>query len=288
MEQTQAASEELVTFEQFMAGMRELRKYQEETARQMRENAQQMKERQEATDRQMRENAQQMRERQEATDRQMRESAQQMRERQEATDRQMRENAQQMRERQEATDRQMKETDRQMKETDRQMKETDRQMKETDRQMKETDRQLNKRFGELTNRFGDMVEYMVLPNLLIKFEELGFTFTQANRTEIKDKKHGIFMEIDALLENGDKVMAVEIKTKPSVEDINDHVKRMEKLRAYADLRGDRRKYRGALAGVVFGDGEKIYALKKGFYVIEPSGDTFAITEPKGDYYPHEW
>jgi hypothetical protein len=117
---------------------------------------------------------------------------------------------------------------------------------------------------------------------------LGFTFTQANRTKIKDKKHGIFMEIDALLENGDKVMAVEIKTKPSVDDINDHVERMEKLRAYADLRGDRRKYRGAVAGVVFGDGEKIYALKKGFYVIEPSGDTFAITEPKGDYYPHEW
>jgi hypothetical protein len=39
-------------------------------------------------------------------------------------------------------------------------------------QIKETDRQLNKRFGELTNRFGDMVEYMVLPNLVSRFEEL--------------------------------------------------------------------------------------------------------------------
>ncbi|MDR2499967.1 MAG: hypothetical protein LBD37_02655 [Treponema sp.] len=193
---------------------------------------------------------------------------------------------------QEEIDHQLKETARQMRErqeaTDRQMKETNRQMKETNRQMKETDRQLNKRFGELTNRFGDMVEYMVLPNLLTKFEELGFAFTQANRTKIEDKKHGIFMEIDALLENGDKVMAVEIKIKPSVEDINDHVERMEKLRRYADLRGDRRKYRGAVAGVVFGGGEKTYALKKGFYVIEPSGDTFAITEPQGNYHPHEW
>jgi hypothetical protein len=47
---------------------------------------------------------------------------------------------------------------------------------------------IDKRIGELTNRFGDMVEYMVMPNLLIKFEELAFTFTKANRTEIKDKK----------------------------------------------------------------------------------------------------
>jgi hypothetical protein len=63
---------------------------------------------------------------------------------------------------------------------------------------------------------------------------------------------------------------------------------MEKLRKYADLHEDKRKYLGALAGVVFGDSEKTYALKKGFYVIEPSGDTFNIMEPTGKYYPHEW
>ena len=166
--------------------------------------------------------------------------------------------------------------------------ETRAQIEETARQMRETDRQLNRRFGELTNRFGDMVEFMVMPNLVTKFEELRFTFTKANRTEIKDKEHGIFIEIDALLENGDKVMAVEIKTKPSVDDINYHVERMEKLRKYADLHGDKRIYLGAIAGAVFSDSNKIYALKKGFYVIEPSGDTFTIIEPNGAYYPHEW
>jgi hypothetical protein len=79
-----------------------------------------------------------------------------------------------------------------------------------------------------------------------------------------------------------------IKTKPKVEDIDDHIERMEKLRRSADLHNDTRKYLGAIAGVVFGDGEKTYALKKGFYVIEPSGDTFNIIEPKGEYHPHEW
>jgi hypothetical protein len=63
---------------------------------------------------------------------------------------------------------------------------------------------------------------------------------------------------------------------------------MEKLRKYADLHNDRRVYFGAVAGVVFSEGEKTYALKKGFYVIEPSGDTFSIIEPKGSYHPREW
>jgi hypothetical protein len=152
------------------------------------------------------------------------------------------------------------------------------------RQMEATD----KRVGELTNRFGDMVEYMVMPNLLAKFEELGFVFTKSNRTEIKDKDHNIFTEVDALLENSDKVMAVEIKIKPNIADINDHIERMEKLRIYADLHDDKRAYFGAVAGVVFSNSEKTYALKKGLYVIEPSGDTFNIIEPKGAYHPCEW
>jgi hypothetical protein len=104
--------------------------------------------------------------------------------------------------------------------------------------------------------------------------------------KIADKENNIFTEVDAFLENGDKVMIVETKTKPSIDDINDHVERMEKLRKYADLRNDRRKYTGAVAGVVFGDSEKNYALKKGFYVIEPSGDTFNITTPENS--PREW
>jgi hypothetical protein len=162
---------------------------------------------------------------------------------------------------------------------------------EADKRHKETERVIksnSKRFGYLSNRFGQMVEHMVTPNLLKKFDELGFVFTKANSTEIKDRKNGIFAQVDSFLENGDKVVATEIKSKPTIEDINDHVKRMEKLRRYADLHQDVRTYYGAVAGAVFGEEEKIYALEKGFYVIEPAGNTFHITEPKGIYHPREW
>ncbi|MDR2766731.1 MAG: hypothetical protein LBB82_00230, partial [Treponema sp.] len=81
------------------------------------------------------------------------------------------------------------------------LRETAEQQKATDRQIKATEKML----GKLGNRFGDMIEHMILPNLVTKFGELGFTFTKANRTEIQDREHKLFTEVDAFLENGDKV-----------------------------------------------------------------------------------
>ncbi|MDR0689336.1 MAG: hypothetical protein LBG08_03585 [Spirochaetaceae bacterium] len=180
------------------------------------------------------------------------------------------------------TDRQFKEMSR---ETDRQFKETREQIAATGKQMKETD----KRLGELTNRFGDMVEHMVVPNLLKRFKAEGFVFEMASRDlKVADEKNNIFLEVDVFLQNGDKVMVVEIKATPTVRDIADHVKRMEKLRRYAGLRGDSRKYLGAIAGVVVSDSVKNRALSSGFFVLVPSGDTFNIIKPEGKYRVREW
>jgi hypothetical protein len=176
-----------------------------------------------------------------------------------------------------------KEHSRRMEETDRQMKETDRQMKETDRQMKE----FNKRFGEFTNRFGEVVEYMIAPNLREKFRELGFNFPSSNSgTRVDDHANNIHFEVDVKLENGNKAMLVEVKTKLATEDVKDHVERLEKMRKYADLHDDRRSFLGAVAGVVIADNVKKYALDQGFFVIEPSGESFYITSPAGN--PREW
>jgi hypothetical protein len=83
-------------------------------------------------------------------------------------------------------------------------------------------------------------------------------------------------------------MIVEVKSKPTTEDITDHIERMGKVRAHADLHNDNRKYLGAVAGMVFNENGKTFAMKNGFYVIEPSGETFSITAPTGDYSPREW
>jgi len=154
---------------------------------------------------------------------------------------------------------------------------------ETDKQIKD----INKRFGEYSNRLGEIAEYMVAPNLREKFSELGLDFPRATRnTDVSDRKNNIFMEIDVMLENGDKAMLVEVKTKLISDHVNAHIERLEKMRKYADLHGDKRSFLGAVAGVVIPDDIRKHALNLGLFVIEPSGETFKITPPNGS--PKEW
>ena len=196
------------------------------------------------------------------------------------------ENAQGMKELRES----QAEVARQMAETDRRQEEAAQRQAETARQMAETDRQIkdyNKRFGDFTRRFGEVVEYMIAPNLCDKFTEFGFVFEKANSgTRVADHKNNIHFEVDVMLENGDKAMLVEVKTKLTTEDVQAHIARLEKMRRYADLHGDKRAFLGAAAGVVMTAGVKEYALGQGLYVIEPSGETFNITPPNGE--PKEW
>ena len=201
-------------------------------------------------------------------------------------DRLMKENAE---ERHKELNRIAKEYDERHKKLERIVQENAEQQEEDKRQMKASAERLDRQLGKLGDRFGEMVEYMVMPNLVKKFRELGFVFTKAYpHATIEDEKNNIITEIDITLENGDKVMIVEVKSKPTTEDIAEHIERMQKVRAYADLHHDKRKYLGAVAGMVFNDNVKEYAMKNGFYVIEPSGETFVITAPEGLYRPREW
>ena len=177
-----------------------------------------------------------------------------------------------------------------MQENAQQMKETRLSIQELRENQIETDRIVKNNaqlIGKLGGRFGEMIEYMVMPNLISKFQELGYVFNKAYpQATIKDYKNNIITEIDITLENGEKVMIVEVKSKPTTENIIEHIERMEKVRVHADLHNDKRIFLGAVAGMVFNENEKIFALKNGFFVIEPSGETFNITPPQGK--PKEW
>ena len=173
------------------------------------------------------------------------------------------------------------------KETDRQLKATDRQLEKTDRMLTRHAKSANKRIGALTNLFGDLTEGMVAPKICKKFNEFGFSFLRAGpNPRYTDEANGISLEVDIMLENSDKAMLIEVKTKLTEERIDKHVQRLEKMRRYADLHGDKRTFLGAVAGIVVTDEIRNYALSKGFYFIEYSGETFYITPPKGD--PKEW
>jgi hypothetical protein len=166
-------------------------------------------------------------------------------------------------------------------------KESAERHKEFEQEMKESKAEFNERLGNYINLFGDFTEYTMAPKLREKFSELGLDFPKANRnSSVKDKVNNIFLETDVMLENGDKAMMVEIKTQFTVERINKHIERLEKMRKYADLHGDKRSFLGAVAGVVVDDEAREYALNQGLYLIEPAGEELNITSPNGK--PKEW
>jgi hypothetical protein len=156
-----------------------------------------------------------------------------------------------------------------------------------ERERKESEADFNKKLGEYINLFGEVTEYTMAPKMREKFIEFGFTFPKTERNvSIRDNINDIFLEIDVMLENDENAILVEIKTKLTIERINDHIDRLEKMRRYADLRGDKRSFIGAVAGVVVTDKERKYALDQGFYLIEPAGQNLSITAPNGK--PKEW
>ena len=165
------------------------------------------------------------------------------------------------------------------------IKENAESQKETDRQMKK----LQKQMGDLHNRFGQLTEHLVAPNINKRFNELGYHFGSYSPGghKIEDDKGKILAEIDILLENKDTIMAVEVKTKPDVKDIEIHIKRLEVLRMARDRINDKRKVQGAIAGAIFGINVKEAVIEAGLYVIEQSGDTMRITVPDG-FTPKEW
>ena len=189
------------------------------------------------------------------------------------------------------TDKRFRETDKKIQETDRiikeSQKETDRQIKETERILKEGKEDFNKRLGSLTNLFGDFTLGMVAPKLREKFTDFGFIFTRANLNVIvDDRKNDISFEIDIMLENSDKAMLVEVKTKVTKERVNSHIERLDKMRKHADFHGDKRIFLGAVAGFAITDEVRKFTLKEGLYLIEPDGENFNITPPNDK--PKEW
>ena len=165
-------------------------------------------------------------------------------------------------------------------ETERTLREVNAETERTLRQLHaETEKTLNKAIGGLSNTMGALVEKTMTAGLPQKFKEFGFNFDHLSFATWADGENNIFTQIDGLVENGTQAIAVEVKTTLQKEDVDDHLIRMEKVRKYANLHGDTREFFAAIAATILDKSVKAYALKKGFFVIEPSGEDVKITKP---------
>jgi len=176
------------------------------------------------------------------------------------------------------------------RETDLKMQETDRQLKENARQQKETDRQIkamSKKIGELGNRLGEFVEAFVEPSIVRLFQERGVDITAVMRdVKAKNPKLNLAMEIDLFAINGDSCVLVEVKSNLSIDDVNEHLERMDKFKTLFPIYKDY-KVLGAITGMVIPENVARYAYKKGFFVIAQKGDSAVILNDN-KFQPTTW
>jgi uncharacterized protein YicC (UPF0701 family) len=165
------------------------------------------------------------------------------------------------------------------KEAEKTRQETERTLKKAQDEAWAAIRETQKNIGGLGNTLGSIVEHILTPGLPKKFRKLGYSF---NRIATYKFAEGVWAQIDGMLENGEQAVAVEVKTTLRQSDIDEHIDRMEKIRKYADEHCDKRQFMGALAATITDEASRNYALKKGLFVIEPSGDDVKVIKPQGE------
>jgi hypothetical protein len=174
---------------------------------------------------------------------------------------------------QKATDEQMKRTDEQMKLTNKQMKLTNEQMKRTDEQMKRTDEKLERigiNLANIAQNQGDVAEEFFF-NSLANDTHLGdihFDDIQKNGHKRRGKTEE---EYDIIMTNGSVIGIVEVKYKAHTNDLDKLDRKMRNFKQLFPWFKDYKQY-GAIASFHINDDAKQEALRRGYFVLQRSGD----------------
>jgi hypothetical protein len=186
---------------------------------------------------------------------------------------------------------QMKDTDVRMKETDRQIQKTEKLIEKNAREMealKKTVERVTSNVGGLNRSLGELIETLIAARLWEKFPDYNFKRAY-QRAPIFDENNRTLTDIDILLSNTDLAMAVEVKRAlDDKRDVDDHLKRMERIRQYPPAEVAGKKMLGAMAGGVVDDDTRRYAYESGFFVLELTGDTVQLIPPPDGFVPKQW
>ena len=171
-----------------------------------------------------------------------------------------------------------KETDRILKELSAEIKETSREIKEVQKETAREIKAVNTSIGRLSNRLGEFVEEAVRPSAVRLFRERGIDVHEVHQNVTSDREGSAF-EIDLLVVNNQDVVAIECKSNLSIDDVNEHLERLEKIKRFLPDHVNKR-ISGAVAGMVIPANVATYAIKKGLYVIGQNGEHLELRNEK--------
>ena len=135
-------------------------------------------------------------------------------------------------------------------------------------------KQMTKNVGQLGNRLGEFVEEMVRPAAVRLFRERGIEVHEVHRN-ITSQRNGEGIEIDLLVVNDNDIIAIECKSNLKTDDINAHLKRLDKLKRLLPSYADKRVM-GAVSAMVLAPNVVQYAINQGLFVISQTGEHLSI------------
>jgi hypothetical protein len=201
---------------------------------------------------------------------------------------------------QKETDRRFQETDRllreQSQETERLLREqsqaaehrfqaAEHRFQETERLLKEQSQRVDEQLGQLGNRLGEFVEWQVRPAAVKLFQARGVDVHELYPGASAQRPEGS-IEIDLLVVNETEAVVIEVKSKLSQADVDEHLERLAKFKQlmprYRDVRA-----LGAVAGMVVPEEVARYAYRKGLFVLAQSGDSVVILNDD-QFRPRAW
>ncbi|NJL48836.1 MAG: DUF3782 domain-containing protein [Leptolyngbyaceae cyanobacterium SM2_5_2] len=178
-----------------------------------------------------------------------------------------------------------KETDRHMQETDRRIQATERLLETSIEENKRINRQISKQIGELGGAWGRFVEDLVAPACERLFRERGIPVDQVSQ-RVKRRRQGDTLEIDVLVVNQGHVLAVEVKSSLSVEDVKKFVVDLGRFRDFFPEYAQMQIY-GTVAGIGIESEADRYAYRQGLFVLTQKGDSVAILND-AQFIPRAW
>ncbi len=152
-------------------------------------------------------------------------------------------------------------------------KATDEQIKRTDEQMKRTDEKLERigiNLGNVTNNQGDVAEEFFF-NSLIKDNHLGTIYFDDVVKNMEKHRGQIQEEYDLVMTNGDAIGIVEVKYKAHENDLDKLDRKMKHFKKLFPIYQSYKQY-GAIATFHINDDAKKEALRRGYFVLQRSGD----------------
>ncbi|MFA7241996.1 MAG: hypothetical protein WC091_17925 [Sulfuricellaceae bacterium] len=158
--------------------------------------------------------------------------------------------------------------------TEHEIQEADRMLKERAAENDCIIKAISENLGNIGDDMRGFIRHRVAPTVVQLLKAQGIEAHEVH-PGVQVERGGESMGVDLLVVNDGALVAVECKSKLTREDVDRHLRRMEKLKRLLPTYRHHQAF-GAVAAMVVPGDVADYAQEQGFYVLAQSGETVEV------------